>query len=354
MWRFTDVHDVGFLRLICVYYWGIVAEDREPQTLAEALELLQERDNRLDRAAVDLEKARQDLDDARRAQTQASAVVQSSNDAIISMTPDCVMQAWNPGASRLLRYPEAQMVGEHIQALMQSNARDSFGEALQQIRSGYQPHPYETQWRRSNGTLVDVSVTVFQLRDAGGHIIGFTAVARDITLQLDFQRELQRLAQFDALTGLANRAQTLELLKAAITNARSPGPHLGLLFCDVDNFKKINDTLGHSVGDLVLTAVAERLRDCVRADDPVGRMGGDEMLVLLPGLHGIDEAVMIGEKVRKRAAEPIYHFEQTVHITLSVGATLAIPGESVSAMTARADAAMYQAKRAGSDQVCVI
>lgn len=331
-----------------------MAEAPEPQTLAEALELLKERESSLDRAAVDLAEARQELDDARRAETRASAVVQSSSDAIISIAPDCAIQTWNPAAGRMFRYAEAHIVGEHIQALMPSNARDLFGRAMQQVIAGYQQHPYETRWRRSDGTLVDVAVTLFPLQADNEDVIGFTAVARDITLQLEVQRELQRLAQFDGLTGLTNRAQTIERLKAAISEMRQPGPHVGLLFCDIDDFKKINDALGHSVGDLVLSAVAERIRDCVRDDDPVGRMGGDEMLVILPGLHGIEEAAAVGEKIRKRAAEPIYHFEQTVHVTLSIGATLAIPGESVSAMTARADAAMYQAKRAGINQVCAI
>lgn len=326
----------------------------EPRTLAEALEILRQNDNELSRAVEDLNQARQDLEECRRAEARLAAVVKSSNDAIISMTPDCAIQTWNPGASRMLRYVETHLVGEHIHALMRSSARELFGKAMQQILSGYHPLPYETQWRRADGSLVDVSVTVSALSADNGDIIGFSAVARDITAQLEIQRELQRLAHFDALTGLANRAQMIEHVRSALRDMRKPGPHLGVLYCDIDHFKEINDTLGHSVGDLVLATVAERIRDCVREDDSVGRMGGDEMLVLLPGLHSLDEAAGIGEKISGRAAEPIYHFDQTVHVTLSMGATLAIPGESVSAMTARADAAMYQAKRAGRNQVSTI
>lgn len=124
-----------------------------------------------------------------------------------------------------------------------------------------------------------------------------------------------------------------------------------MLFCDVDHFKTINDTWGHAVGDLVLSTMAGRIRDCVRAGDTVGRVGGDEMLVLLPQLHNMDEAATVGEKIRSCAAEPIPHEGVLIHATLSIGVTLAVPGELVSTMTARADVAMYEAKRSGRNTV---
>jgi diguanylate cyclase (GGDEF)-like protein len=124
-----------------------------------------------------------------------------------------------------------------------------------------------------------------------------------------------------------------------------------VLFCDIDRFKTINDTWGHAVGDMVLTTVAGWVRECVRDGDTVGRVGGDELLVLLSGIHSVDELAEIAEDVRRRAAQPIHHAGNAIRVTLSIGATLAVPGESVSAMTARADSAMYQAKRAGRDAV---
>ncbi|MDQ1319815.1 MAG: hypothetical protein QG655_1058, partial [Actinomycetota bacterium] len=93
------------------------------------------------------------------------------------------------------------------------------------------------------------------------------------------------------------------------------------------------------------------VRDCVRAGDTVGRMGGDEIVVLLPGLHDLDEAARIAETIRLHAAEPIECCGETMHVTLSIGVTLAAPGESADAITARADAAMYQAKSDGRNRV---
>jgi diguanylate cyclase (GGDEF)-like protein len=116
------------------------------------------------------------------------------------------------------------------------------------------------------------------------------------------------------------------------------------LFCDVDHFKEINDTWGHGVGDRVLATLAARIRRGVRSGDTVGRTGGDEMLIILPDIHSSDELGRIAEKIRCRVAQPIPVSATTIHATMSIGATIAVPGETVAAITARADAAMYQAK----------
>ena len=187
--------------------------------------------------------------------------------------------------------------------------------------------------------------------DASGNTDGATGSARIIDDQIEAERQLERLARFDTLTGLVNRAETLARLESGLTGSRAPGRELGVLFCDIDRFKSINDTFGHGVGDTVLWTVADRICQCVRRGDTVGRTGGDEILVLLLGLHGLAEALQIAEKIQARTAEPIHHNGCTLHATLSIGATLAIPGESVSELTTRADTAMYQAKRADGNTV---
>ncbi len=195
-------------------------------------------------------------------------------------------------------------------------------------------------------------------------VVGFAALyaIASITESLDRQHkdlieaqlELQRVARVDSLTGLFNRGEALVRLQAELKSARDPGPELGVLYCDVDRFKDINDTWGHAAGDLVLSTLAARVRDCVREGDTVGRTGGDEILVLLPGLHSLDEAAQIAEKIRARTAEAIQHSGSDLRATLSIGVTLAVAGASVSDITARADAAMYQAKHAGGNVVSVV
>lgn len=181
--------------------------------------------------------------------------------------------------------------------------------------------------------------------DADGNTDGLIAAVRMVDDQVKAEQRLERLATFDPLTGLVNRAEAMGRLAAALQQPQPAGTYLGVLFCDVDQFKEINDTWGHGTGDLVLATLAARIQESVRRGDTVGRTGGDEILVLLPGVGSIDEVTQIAEKIRCRAAEPIgVSGEAPLRATLSIGATLALPGDSVDTITARADAAMYRAK----------
>ncbi|BBY63918.1 hypothetical protein MHEL_21610 [Mycolicibacterium helvum] len=168
----------------------------------------------------------------------------------------------------------------------------------------------------------------------------------------DMRNRLRELARFDSVTGLVNRAETMSRFDAALEN---PHVRVGVLYCDIDHFKQINDTWGHAVGDAVLSTIAARMRECVHLDDTVGRIGGDEILILLPGASSTNDVVDVGERIRRLAAEPIHQFGLTLHTTLSIGATTSrLPGETAAAVMARADSAMYQAKQAGRNAVASI
>jgi diguanylate cyclase (GGDEF)-like protein len=180
--------------------------------------------------------------------------------------------------------------------------------------------------------------------DAEGNTDGLIAALRLADDQVETEQRLERLARVDTLTGLANRAETMARLESALQEPRPAGMYVGILFCDVDHFKDINDTWGHGIGDVVLATLAERIRESVRDGDTVGRTGGDEILILLPDVHGIDEIAEIAETIRHHAAEPIDVAGNAMRATLSIGATIALPGEPISSVTARADAAMYQQK----------
>ena len=127
-----------------------------------------------------------------------------------------------------------------------------------------------------------------------------------------------------------------------------------MLFCDLDHFKEVNDNNGHQAGDAVLQAMAMRIRSCLRGSDLAARIGGDELMVVLPGLHGLPDALAIAEKLRRLASEPVPTPGGEVQISMSVGVALACAGESLDALIARADTAMYTAKQQGRDQVVAI
>ncbi|MFN8125331.1 MAG: PAS domain S-box protein [Candidatus Nanopelagicales bacterium] len=176
------------------------------------------------------------------------------------------------------------------------------------------------------------------------------AVARE-SAAAEESASLQRLAGTDTLTGLSNRRE-LQTQLAALLARRRTGQRTAVLFCDVDNLKQINDTEGHASGDLVLTAVARRLRRVVRTDDVCARIGGDEFVVVLNGVHSSEQATQIAEKIRVAVSTPIATAGGApVEPTLSIGVAVAAPGEDPDRVLERADSAMYDAKRGGRDRV---
>ena len=178
---------------------------------------------------------------------------------------------------------------------------------------------------------------------------------RDVTGRHRAAQELDRRARTDDLTKLLNRKEVLERIERLATQTVRTGTGLAILFCDFDKFKEINDVYGHTAGDEVLRVMADRIRGCLRTtDDLAARIGGDEMLVVLHGVHNLDNAANVAEKLRVSAMEPIPIPGGEVNTTLSIGVTLAIPGETIDALVARADAAMYEAKKTRRNRVMAL
>ncbi|MCT0224777.1 diguanylate cyclase domain-containing protein [Synechococcus sp. CS-1328] len=191
------------------------------------------------------------------------------------------------------------------------------------------------------------------LNDAG-EADGQVCTFRIIDLEVSAERELERRAATDSLTALLNREEMFGQIKRLTAQQLRKGQELAVLFCDLDHFKAVNDTYGHNAGDAVLQAMAARVRSCLRSSDLAARIGGDELLVVLPGVQGIDDAISIAEKLRQLASQPVPISDGEVIITISVGVALAQSGESLDALIARADSAMYDAKQNGRDQVVAI
>jgi diguanylate cyclase (GGDEF)-like protein len=167
----------------------------------------------------------------------------------------------------------------------------------------------------------------------------------------EFEVEMLRVRSREGLSGLTTVPETLARVEFALNSPRVHGPHLGVILCQIDDLCTIVDTWGEACGNVVLAALAMKMRQCVRQGDTVGRFGWDQALVLLPGVHSLDNVGQIAEKVRGRAEEPIRHGGVTMNPTLSIGATLAVPGESVATLKARMEAAVNTAKQAGGNTV---
>ena len=207
--------------------------------------------------------------------------------------------------------------------------------------------------RRQNGRLFPGWLTVTGVQSDDGKTSRFIFILSDITDRKAKEEEIRQLAFYDPLTHLPNRRLLIDRLQHAMATSIRSMRHGALLFIDLDNFKIINDTLGHGTGDRLLQQVAERLSGCVRAGDTVARLGGDEFVILLVELSNVlEEAVMhtevIGKKILEALNRPYLFSDHVCHSSASIGATV-FNGESGSTdeQLKRADQAMYRAKTAG-------
>ncbi len=211
----------------------------------------------------------------------------------------------------------------------------------------------QMKFQKPDGSFRWASVSGMPIFDAQGVFSGYRGIGRDITAQKAAQEQINALAFYDALTGLPNRRLLIEQLKQALATHTRSRQHAALLFIDLDNFKTLNDTLGHETGDLLLQQVAQRVLSCVREADTVARLGGDEFVVMLQGLseEALDaaaDAEHIGHKILAAFGPAFQLSAREYRSTPSIGITLFGGGsQSVEDLLKQADLAMYQAKAAG-------
>lgn len=214
-------------------------------------------------------------------------------------------------------------------------------------------YDFEMQRQRSDGSVVWASISGTPIFDADGKFKGYRGTGRDISARKKAEADIERLAFFDSLTGLPNRRLLIDRLTKALDYSARHNSHGGLLFIDLDNFKVLNDTLGHHTGDELLKQVAQRLGKCVRSIDTVARLGGDEFVVMLEELgdqpaEAAAQAELVGKKVLSSLNQPFELGGQRHHSSPSIGVTLFYQNQlDVDELLKRADLAMYQAKAAG-------
>jgi diguanylate cyclase (GGDEF)-like protein len=190
-------------------------------------------------------------------------------------------------------------------------------------------------------------LSIIQVRDAKGEVSHYIGISSDITQYKAAQKHIQRLAHFDPLTGLPNRALLGDRISHELNAAQRNGTQIALMFADLDHFKNINDTLGHRIGDELLIIIANRLTNAVRDVDTVSRQGGDEFILILPDTDS-DGAAHVAGKLLETVAQPCQIEGFEMGVTLSIGiAMYPGDGEDFEALSKCADAAMYRAKHDG-------
>jgi len=209
----------------------------------------------------------------------------------------------------------------------------------------------ECRFRRPRGVTTWVFVQAEPSYDLQQQLSGYIGSVTDISDRKRTEEEIRRIAYYDTLTRLPNRAFFLEQLRRNIASANRTGRRSALLFCDLDNFKDINDTLGHDKGDLLLQGIAQRLSACIRKGDTLGRLGGDEFVLLLPKVESSRDAVMVARKIKDQLARPFDLDGHEIYTSTSVGiAFYPDDGDSVTTLLKHADMAMYAAKKSGRNR----
>lgn len=305
----------------------------------------------------DITERRRAEEALRESEARKCAILGSALDAIMDLDDDGRVTELNPAAERMFGCPAEVISGQHLADLVFPAAEREMHrrELARYFATGQGPllnNRVETVAMRSDGTSfpVELAITHIDLRGR----MGFTAFLRDLTERKRVEQELTRLAFHDTLTGLPNRALFSDRLQQAVVRAERHDEPLAVMFLDLDNFKVVNDSIGHEAGDRLLIAVADRLRGCLRTEDTVARFGGDELAVLIEGLSGHDEIVAIAERIASGLKPPISLAGRELFVTASIGIAVAAPGEDdAESLLRKADLAMYRAKASGKAQYTV-
>ncbi len=201
---------------------------------------------------------------------------------------------------------------------------------------------------RQGGEKFWEQVVITPIKDETNNPKQFLILGEDISVRKRYEQQLLRQANYDLLTGLPNRMLALDRLKLALAQSRRDESKVGLMFLDLDNFKHINDTMGHDAGDSLLIEASRRISSSLRGNSTVARLGGDEFLIILPGLEDPADAELVADRILAAFSAPFILSNQEVFVSTSIGVAIyPIDSENSSTLLQQADAAMYQAKNRG-------
>jgi diguanylate cyclase (GGDEF)-like protein/PAS domain S-box-containing protein len=287
------------------------------------------------------------------------AIIESSDDAILSKSLGGIIKSWNHGAEEIFGYSPAEAIGNPITLIIPPECLEDEVDIRQRISRGEKINHMDSVRRHKDGRLINISATISPILDEGGEVVGTSNISRNITERKQMEEQIRQLAFYDPLTNLPNRRLLLDRCEQALRTSDRHKSHGAVLFLDLNRFKVLNDTKGHEVGDMLLVEVARRLLSCVRAEDTVARMGGDEFVVVLEALSpqaqiATEQAAAVAEKIRTALDAPYVLSGHTHSSSASIGIWLFNGSDqSVNELLTHADKAMYQAKSAGRNPVRV-
>ena len=290
-------------------------------------------------------------DDAERSAAHYRAVVENAAEGILTVELDGSIGSFNAAAEAMFGWTTGEIVGRPAVMLIQSDLREAVGAFLEACRSALdvaaQRKDVEVRGVRRDGSEFPMMVSTSAVGvDSSAPIV--TAILRDLSDQKRFEAQLAHQVLHDALTGLPNRLMLTDRLEQGLARLRRGDRMFGVLFVDLDRFKAVNDTLGHTVGDQLLVEAAARIQTAVREIDTVARLGGDEFVVLCENIDGVNHATDLAQRIRAALERPFYFGDDEPRVSASIGIALCADGdETADGILANADIAMYRAKDNG-------
>ncbi|OOZ41476.1 hypothetical protein BOW53_03635 [Solemya pervernicosa gill symbiont] len=292
-----------------------------------------------------------DLSRARRTKEQLSqsqVVFESTSEGIMITDMRLQIVAVNPAFTTITGYTEQEAIGEKPSLLKSERHDEGFYHELWQAVESTGSWQGEVWNRRKSGEIYPEWLNISTVENEKGEIINYIGVFSDISQLKQSQSRLAFLAHHDPLTGLPNRLLFRARLDHAIDRADRDKRLVAVLFLDLDRFKHVNDSLGHTVGDALLEAVAKRFENLIRKEDTVARLGGDEFVILMEGLADPESAALLAEKISSALRDPFYIQEYELFVGVSIGISIyPQDGDGVEQLLMNADSAMYRAKEVG-------
>jgi diguanylate cyclase (GGDEF)-like protein/PAS domain S-box-containing protein len=346
LWVFIGSLVVGSFVLVILYLVSQKTEtqlDESQQQLLRARDELEQRVNLKTRELSDSERKYREL-------------VENANSIILRWDTTGHVTFFNEYAQKVFGYSEDEILGHHVIGTIVPETEDDTGRNLKEMIKEICRHPErypknENENIRKDGSRIWVVWTNKAITDEQGNATEILSVGQDLTERKTYEARIHLMAYYDDLTGLPNRTLFLDRLKLALLHVRRNKQQLGLIYMDLDQFKAVNDSLGHATGDRLLKLVSQRLRDCVREEDTVARMGGDEFTVTIGNLkaaEALDVVTRIADKLKRRMEESFEIGGNEMYVTASMGIVLyPRDGTTVDELTKNADTAMYCSKANG-------
>lgn len=279
------------------------------------------------------------------------AIIEGTSDAIMAKDVNSRYTLVNKAAANFAGKSASEIIGKDDTFLFSpAEANNMFAEDRQVMAAG-RTMTFEEQVTLATGEKATFISTKGPLFDGQGNVVGLFSVSRNVTEKKKVEEAVWHQANFDALTCLPNRRLVTDRLEQAIKVSHREGSPLALLYIDLDQFKEVNDSLGHEIGDALLKEAAQRMQACVRESDTVGRLSGDEFVLILSKLEDVRGAERIANDLLLKLTEPFWLGGGRVNISGSIGITLYPDHASdVASLLKNADRAMYQAKRQGRNR----